>query len=83
MSDWRSIYNDRLMDVNTAIRSLIRENKPQQIYSTIQTGKANGMMTMNDSLEQLLKEGQITEDEAFSITSRPKELLKKLQLVRN
>jgi len=71
-----------IMNVNNAVRSMIRENQPQQIYSALQTGKTHGMMTMNDSLERLFKEGQISEEEAFNMTSRPKELLKKLELVR-
>jgi len=71
-----------IMNVNNAVRSMIRENQPQQIYSALQTGKVHGMLTMNDSLELLLKEGQISEEEALSITSRPKELRKKIQLAR-
>ena len=42
-----------------AIRNLIRENKIAQMYSAIQTGKQFGMMTLDQDLERLLKEGII------------------------
>ena len=47
-----------------AIRNLIRENKIAQMYSAIQTGKQFGMMTLDQDLERLLKEGIIDRDEA-------------------
>ena len=51
--------------VNTpAVASLIRENKVEQIKSVIQTGAKEGMVTMENSLKRLLKEGLIDEDAA-------------------
>ena len=47
-----------------AIRNLIRENKIAQMYSAIQTGEQFGMMTLDQDLERLLKEGIIDRDEA-------------------
>jgi len=46
-----------VMNVNNAIRNLIREAQPQQIYSVIQTGRAESMVTMNDSLKALCAAG--------------------------
>lgn len=37
-----------------AIRNLIRENKISQLYSAIQTGKAHGMRTLAQHIEQLV-----------------------------
>lgn len=42
-----------------AIRHLIRENKTAQIYTVMQTGQALGMCTMEQRINQLLKENQI------------------------
>jgi twitching motility protein PilT len=49
--------------INTpAVANLIRENNIAQIKSTIQTGGKDGMVTMENSLKQLLKDGLITEE---------------------
>ncbi|MDX1949083.1 MAG: type IV pilus twitching motility protein PilT [Rickettsiales bacterium] len=49
--------------VNTpAISNLIRENKIFQIDQALQTGRAYGMMTMEDSLKKLISMGIISED---------------------
>jgi twitching motility protein PilT len=67
-----------IMNVNDAIKSLIRDNQPQQIYSVIQTGKADGMASINNTLEELFKSGKITLEDAIAHSSRPKELLKRV-----
>ncbi|HYE60196.1 MAG TPA: ATPase, T2SS/T4P/T4SS family, partial [Candidatus Kapabacteria bacterium] len=49
--------------VNTpAVANLIRENNIAQIKSVIQTGAKEGMVTMENSLKELLKAGTISED---------------------
>uniref|UniRef100_A0A7C5T1A9 Type IV pilus twitching motility protein PilT n=1 Tax=Thermocrinis ruber TaxID=75906 RepID=A0A7C5T1A9_9AQUI len=64
-----------LLIPNTAIRSLIRENKLQQIYSIMQSGQAEtGMQTMNQSLANLYRSGLITLDDAFRYSPDVKEL---------
>lgn len=47
-----------------AVRNLIRENQIPQMYSMIQTGSRYGMITMEDSIESLLDQGIVDEDEA-------------------
>ncbi|EPJ45210.1 MAG: tfp pilus assembly protein, pilus retraction ATPase PilT [Osedax symbiont Rs1] len=47
-----------------AIRNLIRESKVAQIYSSIQTGSAMGMITMDQSLTNLVRNGLITRETA-------------------
>jgi len=54
-----------VMMPNSAIRSLIREDKCHQILSHIQTGAKNGMRTMNQSLYELYRTNQITWDDAM------------------
>jgi twitching motility protein PilT len=47
-----------------AIRNLIRENKIAQMYSAIQTGQQYGMQTLDQNLQELLRRGLVTRDEA-------------------
>ncbi|MBF0340024.1 MAG: type IV pilus twitching motility protein PilT [Magnetococcales bacterium] len=47
-----------------AIRNLIRENKVAQMYSAIQTGRALGMQTLEQCLQELLTKGLITKEAA-------------------
>jgi len=47
-----------------AIRNLIRENKIAQMYSAIQTGQQHGMQTLDQCLQDLLRKGIITKEEA-------------------
>ncbi|MBT4838550.1 MAG: type IV pilus twitching motility protein PilT, partial [Methylococcales bacterium] len=49
-----------------AIRNLIREAKVAQMYSAIQTGQGIGMQTLDQHLDDLLRRGQITRDDARS-----------------
>jgi twitching motility protein PilT len=64
---------------NPAVRALIRDDKVHQIYSIMQVGQEkSGMITLNQSLAQLVKRRLITMDEAFSRTSDLEELAKML-----
>lgn len=54
-----------IMVVNHAIRNLIREGKIPQIEAAIHSGRADGMISMDYSIAKLLKEGSITEEDAF------------------
>jgi twitching motility protein PilT len=49
-----------------ACANLIRENKTFQIPSVIQTGRKYGMQSLDNSIEDLLKRGWISADEAYS-----------------
>jgi twitching motility protein PilT len=55
-----------IMIATPAIRNLIREAKIAQMYSTIQTGQALGMQTLDQCLMKLVKADLITKDEAYS-----------------
>jgi twitching motility protein PilT len=54
-----------LMATN-AIRNLIRTAQDHQIRSHISTGRSEGMMTMEQSLAELVSAGRIARDTAFS-----------------
>ncbi len=56
------------------IRNLIREGKNHQIYSAMQTGSKFGMQTMDSSLVDLVRRGQISREEAEKRSNDPEEL---------
>ncbi|MCL2760966.1 MAG: type IV pilus twitching motility protein PilT [Desulfuromonadales bacterium] len=64
-----------IMVPTAAIRNLIREDKPHQIYSQMQVGQEKyGMQTMNQSLCSLYKKRIISLDDAISRSSDQEEL---------
>jgi len=54
-----------LMIATPAIRNIIREEKIHQIPATIQMGKKEGMISLDQSLKELLVEGKISREEAI------------------
>ncbi len=66
-----------VMLANHAVKSLIRERKGHQIYSSIQTGQSEGMNTMNNCLVGLYLNGNISYEQAM-LSSMDTEDLKKL-----
>ena len=54
-----------------SIRNLIRENKVAQMYSAIQTGANQGMITLDQSLKNLVTKGVITKDVARTAAKQP------------
>ena len=66
-----------VMVPNPAIRNLIRENKIQMIYSSMQTGtESYEMITYNQSILKLVKEKFISKAQGLKISSVPEELQK-------
>ncbi len=60
---------------NMPIRNLIRSNKIYQIYPLMQSGqKETGMITMNQRLAELIREGYIDLDIALGVSPNPDEL---------
>jgi twitching motility protein PilT len=53
-----------LLMVNTAVSNLIREDKTHQLPSVMQTGKAAGMIMLDDSLHELVTSGVVSRDAA-------------------
>ncbi len=56
------------------VRNLIRQGKVEQIYSVMQTGTSKGMITMEQSLAELIIRGIVTKDIAMTRSSRPEQL---------
>jgi twitching motility protein PilT len=57
-----------------AVRNLVRQAKIEQIYSVMQTSTSRGMLTMEQSLVELVQRHVITYETAFSRSSRPDQL---------
>ncbi len=55
-----------ILHANTAIRNLIREGKSHQIANIMQTSRRMGMITMDDAIVQLVREGKITRQMAVA-----------------
>ncbi len=63
-----------ILKVNSAIKNLIRENKTHQIDMIIETGLNEGMITLNRSLANLVKRGDISFENAQTFSYSPGEL---------
>ncbi len=63
-----------IMIVNSAIRNLIRERKAYQIDLVIETNLQEGMMTLNRRLATLVKQKQISLENAELYSINPSEL---------
>ncbi len=63
-----------LLLCTAAVRAMMREDKIHQVYSLLQTGGKLGMRTMNQSLYELQKSGDITYEDALSHSTDPEDL---------
>ena len=54
-----------------AVRNLIRENKIAQMYSAIQTSASDGMITLDQSLRDLVAKGIISKESARQYAKQP------------
>ena len=68
-----------LLLANAAVRNHIRRDKMENLISEITLGKRQGMISIEDSLAQLVRKGVITLDEARIRSSRPDELESQLR----
>ena len=63
-----------LMIANSAVRNLIRENKVHEIDLVIDTSSQDGMVSLNRSLIDLLRAGEVTIETALNHSLNPDEL---------
>jgi len=61
-----------IMLANSAVRSTIREGKTHQLPNIIQTSAAEGMITLDKVLAELVSKGEITIDNALAWAIDPK-----------
>lgn len=64
-----------LMITNNAISNLIREKQINQIYSQIQTGLKDGMQTLDQCLNNLVKDNIISTEEALDKAFNKKSII--------
>lgn len=61
--------------INTAtVKKLIEENRLDKLPAAIETGMDDGMLSFNQSLFQLVKDGKVTQKEAMAKASNPQAL---------
>lgn len=65
-----------IMLVNNAMRNMIREAKTYQMDAAISMGKSSGMVSMDGSLAQLVREGLVTREDALTYCVNPDVLLR-------
>jgi twitching motility protein PilT len=62
------------MIANAAVRNLIRENRLQQLNLAIDTGSDSGMISLNRSLADLVRRGEISVEQSEFYSLNPSEL---------
>ncbi len=67
-----------VMNVNNAIRTLIRDAKLNQIDSVVSTSAAEGMISMDASILELFRQGRIAKETAIGAASNPELMAKRL-----
>ncbi|MEO8660985.1 MAG: PilT/PilU family type 4a pilus ATPase [Bryobacteraceae bacterium] len=63
-----------IMVATDAVRNLIRRGEDHQLRSQITIGRADGMMTMEQSLGELARTGKITRETALAHCFRPEDM---------
>lgn len=67
-----------IMHMNSAIRSMIRDNKNHQIDNAIASGAKEGMVSMDQAILALYHEGKITKETALLYADRPEQIKRSL-----
>lgn len=63
-----------IMKANSAVKNLIRENKVHQLDLVINTSADDGMISLNNSLSKLVKEGEISIEDAMTYSTNTNDL---------
>lgn len=67
-----------VMHVNSAIRSMIRDNKSHQINNVIAASNQEGMITMDQALVELYRSGIISKETAMDYADAPAQMQRQL-----
>lgn len=67
-----------IMQMNSAIRSMIRDNKNHQIDNAIAAGAKEGMVSMDQSILALYHGGKITKETALLYADKPEQMKRQL-----
>jgi len=68
-----------IMNMNSAIRSLVRDSKSHQINNVIASGGREGMISMDQSILNLYRVGKISRETALRFSDNPDQLLRSMQ----
>jgi len=60
---------------NSAVRSLVKEGKTNQLRNSLITGQKEGMVTFEQSLSLLVEQGLVTHEEAVARSLHPKDVV--------
>jgi twitching motility protein PilT len=63
-----------ILVATSAIRNLIRRGDDHQLRANIETGRAEGMLTMEQSLAELVRAGRVSRDTALAHCNHPEDL---------
>jgi twitching motility protein PilT len=63
-----------ILMASSGVRSLIRKGEDHQLYSAISTGRGEGMISMEQSLAELMRAGRISRETATAHCFHPEEL---------
>jgi twitching motility protein PilT len=67
------------MIANSAVRNLIREGKTYELHNVMRLSSKNGMITLDQTLADLLRNKIVSQEEAMMKSNNPEQLLKSLQ----
>ncbi|MBQ4539058.1 MAG: PilT/PilU family type 4a pilus ATPase, partial [Oscillospiraceae bacterium] len=68
-----------IMNMNSAIRSMVRDSKSHQINNVIASGGREGMISMDQSILNLYRDGKISRETALRFSDNPDQLLRNMQ----
>ena len=71
-----------VMKVTNSVGNLISQSKDSHIYSSIETGRGDGMYTADECLAQLLRSGQISERTAQGLARNPRLVVSRASTLR-
>lgn len=74
---------NEVLIITPAIANLIRQHKPEQIRSMMETGRALGNQTLEQSLAALVLDKKISKDQALTLTHKPDGFEETLRALRN
>lgn len=63
-----------IMKANSAVKNLIRENKVHQLDLVINTSADEGMVSLNSSLAKMVKDGEISIEDAMTYSTNANDL---------
>jgi twitching motility protein PilT len=69
-----------ILVATSAIRNLIRRGDDHQLRANIETGRAEGMLTMEQSLAELVRAGRVSRDTALAHCNHPEDLRRYLNI---